>query len=127
MLYRNRGVRSVSAWARRRPAPESLGGPGGLAGVPGRAVGAVRTDIRVLPFKVDDGSARRPSYSAGPGRSSLAAPTAGVVRLLDTLRCAAWRRRKTLGYARCGSPGRHQLVPRTTATSMRRSPTGTRG
>ena len=35
MLYRNRGVRSVSAWARRSPAAESLGGPAGLGGVPG--------------------------------------------------------------------------------------------
>jgi len=65
----------------------------------------------VLPFKVDDGTAGQPSYSAGPGRSSLAAPTAGVVRQRDTLRCAAWRRRRTLRYARCGSLGRHQLVP----------------
>src|SRR5580700_2309549 len=99
MLYRNRGVRSVSACALRRSAPESLGGPDGLAGVSGRAVGAVRTDIRVFPFEVDDGSARRPSRSAEPGRSSLAAPAAGVVRRRDTLPCAAWRRRNTLGYA----------------------------
>ncbi len=44
MLYRNRGVRSVSACARRRSAPESLGGPGGLASVPGRSAGAVRRE-----------------------------------------------------------------------------------
>jgi hypothetical protein len=49
-----------------------------------------------------------PSCSAWPGRPSLAAPAAGVVRLRDTPGCAPRRRRACPGYTQCGSSALHQ-------------------
>ncbi len=64
-----------------------------------------------------------PSCSDRPGRPSLAAPAAGVVRLLGTLGCAPRRRRTCPQIRPEQQPSPPSGDPRTTIICMRRPPT----